>query len=109
MTSGVPWQVEGVGAEARETAREAARRSGMSVGEWLDSVISDQGRDETSHAPPGHGEITDVKERLDQVGRRLEELSRLNAGAAYLRPNLRADEPPHGLGDVIARLDQRLD
>jgi localization factor PodJL len=105
MTSGVPWQVEGVGPEARETAREAARRSGMSVGEWLDSVISDQ----ASYAPPEQGEITDVKERLDQVGRRLEELSRLNAGAAYLRPNLRADEPPHGLGEVISRLDQRLD
>ena len=37
MTSGVPWQVEGVGPQARETAREAARRSGMSVGEWLDT------------------------------------------------------------------------
>jgi localization factor PodJL len=110
MTSGVPWQVEGVGPEARESAREAARRSGMSVGEWLDSVISDQAGHQATHAPPGHGEITDVKERLDQVGRRLEELSRLNTGAAYLRPSLRTDEPPHGLGDdVISRLDQRLD
>jgi len=100
MTSGVPWQVEGVGPEARETAGEAARRSRMSVGEWLDTVINDQ----AWHAPPEQGEITDVKERLDQVGRRLEELSR-HAGAA----NLRADAPPHGLGDVISRLDQRLD
>ena len=41
MKSGVPWQVKGVRRQARETAREAARRSGMSVGEWLDSVILD--------------------------------------------------------------------
>src|SRR5215831_17853691 len=41
MKSGVPWQVKGVGRHAQETAREAARRSGLSVGEWLDSVILD--------------------------------------------------------------------
>ncbi len=39
MKSGVPWQVQGVGRQARETAQEAARRAGMSVGEWLDNVI----------------------------------------------------------------------
>jgi localization factor PodJL len=46
MKSGVPWQVKGVRRQARETAREAARRSGMSVGEWLDSVILDRALDE---------------------------------------------------------------
>ena len=39
MKSGVPWQESGVRREALETAREAARRAGMSIGEWLDSVI----------------------------------------------------------------------
>ena len=37
-----PWQVKGIDPEARETAREAARRSGVSVGRWLNSVILDQ-------------------------------------------------------------------
>src|SRR5262249_6710106 len=46
MTFGVPWQVRGVRRRARDTAREAARRSGLSVGEWLDSVILDQARHE---------------------------------------------------------------
>jgi localization factor PodJL len=46
MKSGLDWQVRGVGREARETAREAARRSGMSVGEWLDSVIIDSAIEE---------------------------------------------------------------
>jgi localization factor PodJL len=41
MTSGVPWQIRGVSLHTREAAREAARRSGISVGEWLDRVILD--------------------------------------------------------------------
>jgi localization factor PodJL len=46
MKSGMGWRVKGVRPEARETAREAARRSGMSVGEWLDTVIVDSALDE---------------------------------------------------------------
>src|SRR5262249_54242082 len=34
-----PWHVKGIPPGARETAREAARRSGVSVGQWLNSVI----------------------------------------------------------------------
>jgi localization factor PodJL len=46
MKPGVPWQVKGVRVQARETAREAARRSGKSVGQWLDTVILDSAVDE---------------------------------------------------------------
>ncbi len=41
MRQRVPWQVKGVHPNARVSAREAARRSGMSVGEWLNTVILD--------------------------------------------------------------------
>src|SRR6202020_1572046 len=40
MKSGGPWNLRGLRPETREAAREAARRSGMSVGEWLNSVIA---------------------------------------------------------------------
>ena len=40
MKSGAPWQLSGVTRQTRQAAREAARRAGMSVGEWLDSVIA---------------------------------------------------------------------
>src|SRR5918996_1119437 len=40
MKSGVTWQIFGVAREAREAAHEAARRAGMSVGDWLEAVIS---------------------------------------------------------------------
>ncbi len=143
MTSGVPWQVEDIPEQAREAALEAARRSGMSVGEWLDSVISNSARSEEveppqpSHAaadndvadidertPPrrhayadyedhhgraGAEDIAEVRGRLDEVGRQLDQLSRLNFSPAYPRPNLRAAEPAPELVDVITRLDRRLD
>ena len=41
-----PWQVQGIDPDARETARVAARRSGVSVGQWLNSVIRDQAADQ---------------------------------------------------------------
>lgn len=37
----VPWHVKGVRPEVREVARDAARRSGLSVGAWLNSLIVD--------------------------------------------------------------------
>ena len=56
MKSGIRWQVRGVKRQARETAREAARRSGMSVGQWLDTVIRDTAAEirahESSPRPP---------------------------------------------------------
>jgi localization factor PodJL len=52
MKSGVPWQVQ-VRPEARETAREAARRSGMSVSEWLDSLIIHSASRDGIEPPPG--------------------------------------------------------
>jgi hypothetical protein len=39
MKSGGPWNLKGLRPKAREAARTAARRSGMSVGEWLNDVI----------------------------------------------------------------------
>lgn len=51
MRPGVPWNVKGIEAEAREVAQQAARRAGMSVGEWLTSVIMTDGR---GGAPGGY-------------------------------------------------------
>jgi localization factor PodJL len=52
MTSGAPWSVKGIDPKAREVAKDLARRSGMTLGEWLNRVIlEDEGPDEiTSQA-----------------------------------------------------------
>src|SRR4051794_20511236 len=47
MKQGVPWSVKGVGPDARETAKEAARRAGMTLGECLNPATA-SGR----HKPP---------------------------------------------------------
>ncbi|MBV9220827.1 MAG: SEL1-like repeat protein [Methylobacteriaceae bacterium] len=40
MINADAWSVKGVGLEARQAAEEAARRAGLSVGDWLDEVIA---------------------------------------------------------------------
>lgn len=42
MGFGGRWSVKGIRPEARETAEQAARRSGMSLGDWLNAVIIQQ-------------------------------------------------------------------
>ena len=45
MKSGGPWNLRGLRPETRAAAREAARASGMSVGEWLNNVIQPANED----------------------------------------------------------------
>ena len=42
MKPGIPWSVKGIEPEAREAAKLAARKAGLTLGEWLNSVIFDQ-------------------------------------------------------------------
>jgi localization factor PodJL len=69
MSKAVPWSIKGVDFDAREAAKEAARRSGMTLGDWLNSVIADQaaemGVDEDEF---------DVDDRMDAVAMRLQRL-----------------------------------
>ncbi|WAC49907.1 hypothetical protein OVA03_08425 [Asticcacaulis sp. SL142] len=39
MSAGTPWSVKGIDSKAREVAKDLARRSGMTLGEWLNQVI----------------------------------------------------------------------
>ncbi len=42
MNTTVPWNIRDVSDDTREAAQEAARRSGQSLGDWLDGVIAEQ-------------------------------------------------------------------
>src|SRR5271155_1126451 len=82
----VPWHVKGVHPDAREVAREAARRSGVSVGVWLNSLIitaAEQGEsamDESAPAaaalsvPVPHAAPAADGEALTSIGRQIDEL-----------------------------------
>ena len=39
MTAASPWSVKGIDPKAREVAKDLARRSGMTLGEWLNQMI----------------------------------------------------------------------
>src|SRR5436305_1532032 len=39
MGAAAPWSVKGIDPKAREVAKELARRSGMTLGEWLNRII----------------------------------------------------------------------
>jgi len=116
MKFGVPWSVKGIRPEARESAREAARRSGMSLGEWLNNVILEQAAEDGR--APGHedddddvyaDELSGVHERLDDLTRRISQFSRAAPQAPRRRGrNVRSEEPDR-LGELIGRLDNRIE
>ena len=76
MKFGVPWSVKGIRPEARETAREAARRSGMSLGDWLNSVILQQAAESGMHGSGDHDDEDVYGEDLASVHQRLDDLTR---------------------------------
>jgi localization factor PodJL len=90
--SGVPWSINAVDPEAWADARDAARRSGLSVGEWLETAIRDAANDrgaprrrerefmrqpESAPARPSRSEaallasIDTLTERIDAVVREI--------------------------------------
>jgi localization factor PodJL len=54
MTAASPWSVKGIDPKAREMAKDLARRSGMTLGEWLNQMITD-GEIEPPPHEPGYG------------------------------------------------------
>ncbi len=46
MKPGNPWSVKGIQPAAREAAKEAARRHGMTLGQWLNHVIMDSNEEQ---------------------------------------------------------------
>ena len=107
MNSRVSWSVEGIEPSVRERAEAAARRAGMSLGDWLNSTIGDSpanSRKADQRAPlPSQDahDVAEIHQRLDSITRQIEQIS---------RPPVR-NEPPavaRQLNDAISRLDARL-
>jgi localization factor PodJL len=116
MKLSVPWSVKGIRPETRETAREAARRSGMSLGEWLNTVILHQAADDGSEYDDDEvvdgRELSAVNQKLDDLSRRIEHFARKSSGPAAYAPKTRNEREPDDSGQIaelIDRLDRRLD
>lgn len=118
MNSRVSWSVDGIEPSVRERAEAAARRAGMSLGDWLNSTIGeapprynspnarprDQERPLTPRAALPQrdaADVVEIHERLDAIARQIE---------LFSKPAQRSSEPgvARQLNDAISRLDARL-
>lgn len=124
MKFGVPWSVKGIRPEARETAREAARRSGMSLGEWLNATILHQAAQDDDDSPDhgyddeDEGEIAAVHQRLDELTKRIEKFGRTGPAVHVQKRSRRESQDSRNhaesqsqnqIAELIARLDRRLE
>ncbi len=101
MTAAGPWSVKGIDPKAREIAKDLARRSGMTLGEWLNQMIIDGGEPEVSApvapAPP------EPRRPLDDLYRE----ARRASGAGQLRPG--EDGEPARLARALETLATRVE
>jgi localization factor PodJL len=99
VSAAAPWSVKGIDPKAREVAKDLARRSGMTLGEWLNTMIMDDGDEEDSIIPLARR--PHVAEAADRRGRsrRLDD--------AYERGNERSSRDLSG--DVLHRVAASVD
>jgi localization factor PodJL len=119
MKPGIPWSVKGIEPEVREAAKDAARRSGMTLGEWLNSMILDQAdggsgesrdfqaapRAEAVYArAPARDEAT---KRLEDIADQLSRIARREQGSAALRSYGAAqqDRDTETLSKILSRVE----
>ena len=103
MTSNAPWSVKGIERDARETAKAAAHREGMTLGEWLNQMIYAAG--DPNAAPPAANTVDGLKAR--DIATAFEHLSRRIAGAEA-RSADSVESLARSLGGVVERL-QRME
>lgn len=78
-TPQTPWSVKGIAPQTREAVKDAARRSGMTIGEWLNAAIARQAQAE--HAPVRPSQAAASDERWTEVAAHLARLVRRPAAA----------------------------
>ena len=70
MSAAAPWSVKGIDPKAREIAKDLARRSGMTLGEWLNSMIMDDPDEDEGITPlPRRTPIPDPYDRRSRSRR----------------------------------------
>ncbi len=106
MKFGGPWNLRGLRPETRQAARDAARRTGVSVGEWLNSVIRPDDGDD-------YGEPMRVAEYDDEDDDGWRDDYRRGPRSGYRAPRRRrdreAERASEEFGEVHARLDRLTD
>lgn len=105
MATSLPWSVKGVDPRTRDAAKAAARRAGMTLGEWLDHKI----RDEAAEQPAPRGgekleqlDIAALSDRLSRLAQNDMETSSKAAESATGVPGLSREQITALLGQAAA-------
>lgn len=100
MSAGTPWSVKGIDPKAREVAKNHARRSGLTLGAWLNQVILE---DDTPDEVTQESQMARAAHRLDRPRLRTSPVTpALEGGASttaldWLAERLEASETRTGL------------
>ncbi len=127
MKPGIPWSIKGIESESREAAKAAARRSGMTLGQWLNSMILENAEEKQAAAATGtktrkktrrtttrkkprstgkSSTSNEITARLDQLAAQLSQLTRDNQDTAVTRF---VDNDDHAMDNqVLEHLQTRL-
>jgi localization factor PodJL len=128
MGAAAPWSVKGIDPRAREVAKELARRSGMTLGEWLNRIILEDDMPEEivsedqitarfpripyetppAPMPPASSATLKPEERrVDDLGRIAQALDRLTdrIEASETRTGLAIAGVEHSVRHAMARIE----
>ena len=122
MSAAAPWSVKGIEPRAREIAKDLARRSGMTLGEWLNTMIMEDGDDEDGvvplsrrpHAADSYERRSRSRRVDDAYGAGDEPWQRLGASIDAIAARLEAAERRstvaiQGVDQAVSGLVRRLD
>ncbi len=121
MSAAAPWSVKGIEPRAREIAKDLARRSGMTLGEWLNTMIMEDDDDEGVVPLSRRPHAVDSFERRgrsrrvdDAYGMGEEPWQRLSASIDAIAGRLEAAERRstvaiQGVDQAVSGLVRRLD
>lgn len=119
MSAAAPWSVKGIEPKAREIAKDLARRSGMTLGEWLNQMILDDEDDGVTPLPRRHqaaprDDRRSRLRRLDDAYGRDETLDRVAASVEMIAERLEASERRSttaisGVDQAVSGLVHRID
>jgi localization factor PodJL len=99
MSSNVPWSVKGIEPRTREAAKDLARRSGMTLGEYLNTVITSEAEGEPRGRGenPGGADAAQMTGALDRLSQQIE--------AAEQRSSAAISGVDQSVQGVLARLE----
>ncbi len=100
MKSGIPWSVKGIEPEVREAAKDAARRSGLTLGEWLNTTILEQTEARANQKSRDMHPL--VRDRFSRIA---EELAMMTAERPQEKPARPFQLPSQG--DTTSRIRHR--